>query len=84
MGSKLILAPVVPSPLAYDKLSNFHIDSINILNEILKKNEDKSTIYLELNDLLINQKYFIDSCCHLSKEGAELVSKKIFELTNIK
>lgn len=80
MGAKLILAPIVPNPKAYNKLSNFHTDAIETLNSILKKQEDDSTYYLALKNILNDEKYFIDSCCHLSKEGADLVSKQIIQL----
>ena len=79
MNSKLYIAPMVPPPTSENSERYKH--AINLLNKAIKDSASELNItYVPINLVLKQQLDFIDSCCHLSVEGARKVASKLHAL----
>ena len=80
----LILSSINIPDFSADYKSNSHLRALEILNynfeEFAKKN--KKTYYFNVSSQLNleSKKMFIDSCCHLSAEGANLMALELTKL----
>jgi len=80
----VILLPVNIPKESFNKWNDKMIPSITILNKSLKqfskRNADVSFIDITTIFNFANDEHlFIDECCHLSDEGAELQAKLMFD-----
>ena len=76
--AEIIVAPVTPSPTGLLKYNEDYKHSIRMVNGALKNvSNDLGFKFMNTQELLNRQEYFIDECCHLSKKGAEKVAKEI-------
>lgn len=82
--STLILSSTNVPKFSANTRSKAHNRSIKILNENLYNFslEKKDVLYLDLsNELNVDsKKMFLDFCCHLSREGANLMALKLTKL----
>jgi hypothetical protein len=83
---KIFIAPVTPSPNGYKLFNSDYAESLMKVNEALKEySKDLGFEFIDTGKLLDRQEYFIDNCCHLAKNGAEVVADALVEsMVNIK
>ena len=78
MNSRLYIAPLVPPPMSH--LNERYKHAFNLLNKTIKDTASELNIaYVPIN-LVLKQSDFIDSCCHLSEEGARKVASELHAL----
>ncbi|MDC0627752.1 hypothetical protein OAO99_04195 [Candidatus Pelagibacter sp.] len=85
MDIKLIIAPVNPPISTLNKHNAQLKNSINIINDILRNNQDKyGYIFFDTRNILLQNENenFIDKCCHLSNLGADKVAKELNKIIN--
>ena len=85
MDIKLIIAPVNPPISTLNKHNDQLKNSINIINDILKNNQDKfGYIFFDIRNILLKNENenFIDECCHLSNLGADKVASELNKIIN--
>tara|TARA_Y100000590_G_scaffold460648_1_gene620418 strand:- start:2303 stop:3355 length:1053 start_codon:yes stop_codon:yes gene_type:complete len=80
----LILSSINIPDFSTSYKSNSHLRALKMLNAAFEEFSDKNrnVYYFDASDKLNLQskKMFIDSCCHLSAEGAELMAKELTKL----
>ena len=88
IDAKLIIAPITIPSHTISKKNFYHLRATNILNEVFKNFSKKKNIFFFDTISILKEEsenYFIDTCCHLSKKGANLVSSHLSEfLINLK
>jgi hypothetical protein len=88
-NTKIIFTPIL-SPIHLqkdlDSLSNFEKNQIELINKInlnLKNYKKDNFIFLDLVSIMQNYNpsdIFIDSCCHLSSKGSEIIANQINQI----
>lgn len=83
--TKVIVAPVTPSPSGLNSLPEQYHEAYFKVNEALKDaSKAFGLIFLDTNDILDSQDYFVDQCCHLSRTGAEKVANELVDIIDQK
>ena len=75
----LFLVSITPNIYHKNYIINKNYEhAINLTNETLKNiSNNRNIIFINNDQILNNNDYFIDSCCHLSEKGALKIAKEI-------
>lgn len=82
-GIKLILTPIIVPNKTFNNLDNQSQKAIILLNDKFENfalNNEDVEFFTISNKLIYDSKNFIDTCCHLSKNGALLMAKELNKL----